>query len=57
MIPAQLILKSIGPMFESKDAKAREIAKNIVVGIHLYTCTYQCSPPGYRSKAPWYNIM
>lgn len=56
-MPAQLILKSIGPMFESKDAKAREIAKNIVVGIHLYTCTYQCSPPGYRSKAPWYNIM
>lgn len=30
-MPAQQILKSLGPMFESKDAKAREITKNIVV--------------------------
>lgn len=30
-LPAQAILKALPPLFESKDAKARELAKLIVV--------------------------
>jgi hypothetical protein len=30
-LPAQVILKALPPMFESKDAKARELTKLIVV--------------------------
>lgn len=54
-LPAQVILKALPPIFESKDAKARELAKLIVVGAPAAAAAVRwfiCAPRvGDRAKA------